>query len=704
MTGDLVKIWDQRPVTDGGSGDDSDILGLQDELEAGEHHIAALEEQVSSLRAEMAALIDKDRVEQLETGLENYKQAKWAADLEIIELRTLLRDTEHQVDQIRQSPEYRLGRIIVEATQSRRALLMLGVRLVKFYLDIRVQEKKTSSGRLPELAPDAGSAKHAHDIRLVREMVLSSGAAAAASWVRRRMFKPALAARLLVEIAKACRETDLSMAVTLATDALALDQTEHRVRWVALLLAQSGAVTESAQLMQRAIRAGAPLSGAEKRVADEIFALERFLKTAPDLPASRARIANPRRILLIGRQSIPYHWSMATLRLQALALAIRASGREAIVATLPGYPLSDGGRGDRGVVTVVDGVPYHTLPPVAAPIEIVDAFMPDAVRALTDFARDQRIDAIQVDSGLLTGFVGLKVGRALGAPVIFDVAGDEVFPVPTGMRCDETERFKLSRALQSTLIAAADGIVVHAPMATDLIPEFTAGPVATIFDPSPAAEDSPTVRRRSNPLRDHAALRGRMVVGFLGEAAPCYDLHLLSDVVANLTAEQPMATDVALLVAGAARRIENIRERSVSRGNGDRVVLIRRPATQELAGVYGAMDIFLAPLAEREGVPSRAPIEILMALSHGLAVVAPDLPLTRLWTAAGLPIVLARGAGVAALSDAVRNILIDPVVRAAISNRSHVWSVRNSARRLAASALDRLYDSGHDARAGALVG
>jgi glycosyltransferase involved in cell wall biosynthesis len=700
-----AKVCDGRSLSDEAQAGDADVLGLQDELEANEQQIAALEAQVGALRAELAARIDKDRLERREEGLVSYKQAKWDSDLEIIELRTLLRDTEHQVDQIRQSVEFRLGRVIVEASQSRRAFFMVGFRLLKVYLEVRAQERKTSSGRLPDLAPDAGSAKHAHAIRLVREMVLNSGPASAASWVRRRMFKPSLAARLLVEIAKACRETDMPMAVGLASEALALDQTEHRVRWVALLLAQSGAVTESAQLMRRAIRAGSPLSGAERRFADEIFALERLLKNPPDPPrASRRPTGTPRRILLIARQSVPYHWSMATLRLHAMALAIRASGREVVVATLPGYPLSDGARSDRSAVAMIDGVPYHTLPPVGAAIDVIDAFIPASIPPLVAFARKHGVQAVHTDSGIVTAYVGLAVARALDVPAVLDVAGDEAFAAPTGMRCDDTERFKLSRAVQARLVAAADALVVHAPMTADLAPAGAAPPSVTIFDPGPVLDESHPARRLPNPVREHAALRGRMVLGFLGEPVPGYDFYLLPDVLLRILSDPAAGIDPALLVAGVGRRIENIRERAVARGHGDRVVVMRRPAMTELAGIYSAMDVFVAPLAEREGLPARAPMEILMALSHGLAVVAPDLKLTRNWAAAGLPIVLAQGGSVDSLADAVANILRDPVGRAAIANRAHVWSVKNTARRIASAALDRIYQFDEDVRPSALVG
>jgi glycosyltransferase involved in cell wall biosynthesis len=80
-----------------------------------------------------------------------------------------------------------------------------------------------------------------------------------------------------------------------------------------------------------------------------------------------------------------------------------------------------------------------------------------------------------------------------------------------------------------------------------------------------------------------------------------------------------------------------------------------------------------------------------MALSHGLPVITPDLPLTRTWASAGLPIVLARGSGGEALAEAICDIARDPAGQAAVSNRAHVWSLRNSARRAVSAAIDRLY-------------
>jgi hypothetical protein len=668
------------------------ISELLSDIEVKSARIAALEELVAELQGRVAMSPSPSRLERLEEELNSYKSAKRSSDLEIIETRTLLRDAEKQIERSKRTFAYRLGQALIDGFGSPGRAVKLPFVLLALQREAR-QQAKLANGSAPASTSGLRPADEVRELALVREKVAGLGAKGAASWVRRRALSARLAARLLVEIAKEVQGTNVALAVELAMEAVRLDSSENRVKQLALALLEAGEVTRPAELMRAAIRAGSQLTGTDQRMVEETFALERILKDPPPLPRASARPAREiRRILLVAGQCLPHHWSTSTLRLHTMALAIQATAREAVVAMFPAQPRREMDQSGDAKPRLIDGVPYYTLPAVATTSDLTDSFIAEMTPHLAAFARRHEIDAVQAISGIVSGYLTVNVGRSLGLPVILGFEGDEFLPRAQGGRGDaESERARMTRALQSQLLGAAEGRILHLPLPQSFEGLRSTGVQCELFDHLPSPSDHALeLANRVAALRKTPALVGRAVLGFVGEASVDYDLDILAKVLADLSLPTERACNAGLLLAGVGRRVDSVRAAAAARGQENRVLLVRRPAYGELASLLGAIDVFVAPLSGRASL-MRVPLEINIALAQELPVVAPDLPAAREWLQAGLPIVIAEGVDAAALARAASQLVNDQSRRADCAAAARSWSLRNAAPSIVGAALDKLY-------------
>lgn len=625
-----------------------------------------------------------DRLSQLEAELAAYKRAKRLADLEIVELRAHLREAE----QLRQSFYYRLGRVVVELFTTIRGFTLFWPRLFAVLRD-ELKAGRSRRGKHATVARERRPADFAFEVDAVRGNIVALGPAGAAQWVRDRQLPPRLAARLLIEIARTARQTDIPLAVELAAEVVRLDRSEHRVKWLAMVLAEAGVVTEAAQLMRDIVAAGGQLTGIEQRAAGELNRLERLLKTPPALSPRRSspgRPAKSRRVLLVAEQALPLRWSIAAVRLHAIALAIRMTGRDVVVAVLPIDTAARRMEAGAHVRHSVDGIWYYELPgDHAAPA------LEESVVTLERFAADQGVDLIETELSLIPANAGLEVGRRLGLPVVLDDLGDELFPAPQGMRACETERAVLTRQQQRRLAGEADAWVRWLPAPADAI--GFAGHASLEHYGAVIAQEPESAKGASGriPLRDDPRLAARRVVGFFGEASPRYDFDVLAALPVRLAAGHAEVSQPALLIAGLGRTLERLQTRAADEGFQDRFKFVRAPSYWDIPAILAAMDIFVAPLRDDPTMLVTPPFEIVQALAFGLPVVAPATAEALRWADAGVPLELAAGCQTNDVADTVAALLADPVRLMRASERVRSWAERHASPEGVAGRLDGLY-------------
>lgn len=602
--------------------------------------------------AEAAQL--RTRIRQLEQELIAAKRSKRAADIELVKLRSHL----HELDQkpgIDISGYYRLGRILVEAATSFGGLLHLAPDLYKLARD----EWRARPRPVANAVSGAFGRKPARDGSMISQVHVrarTAGHEAAACWVLELgRTSPKLKARLLMEIARFCRATNITAAIGLARQAVKFDSTAAHMQWLAFALHDAGWVTEPAQLIRQLREQKKPAIGVQAGLAARILTREELLNAKAGLPAKLPPAASGDHVFLLAADILPLRWSLSACRFHLLALALQAQGRQVIVACLS---RAGSAQPRPGHVYETEGVRYAVLGDSGG-TPVLHWLNDEAQAHPAEALGEMNIGSIIASSQLAVLGKAMKLTQYLGCRLVIDDEGDEAFAAMAGIAARETEFVQLTRQRKQDFCAAAHGVTSP----------WRLMPVDGI-------------RRTGNPnLRDQSILHGRQVIGFIGGPAPEYDFVLLLEAFQHAAVSIGIPGKPALLMAGVGRFLDLVEERLVELGWDHDVLVLHRPRTADLAKIYSSMDLFLAPTIDNAGVLDRPPIEVILALRFGVPVVAGDSAAARQWKAAGLPIVIAGPADAKSLGSTARRLLTTPQPMADVQRQIAAWNAGHAAGR-----------------------
>lgn len=559
------------------------------------------------------------RLEQLEDELRILRTAKHNADLEIIELQMLLRSTQGKLQSVRDTLTYRVGKIFVDGFGSWRGFVRFVPNIYRFLANhIAASFKPQSTQTRDNAASLRGTSDQVRAISEALAQMKAHGPKQAAEWARSANFEPALLARVLLEIARLVRKSDVNMAIALAKEGVALAPSEQRIKWLAFALADAGAIKEPAELLRGVIEAGVPLNGTETRKADELFALAR-LASRPLLTATHGRTlsARPewRRALVVSSRSLPHHWTAATMRIHALALAAKEAGWQADIVTLPGYPGKEWGEHQiKYGATKVAGITYHRLPPAAASQHMIDLYISEASEAVARLAVETRSCVIHLPSEFVGAYVGALAARAAGIPCVYDYS-ERVPELPRHTsEIQGSERFTLFDACEKTFARNAHAVIARTSGLRDalLATGIDSDRVRLIHDCVPLLTSQ---KQKPAAVTPPPALANRFVLGFIGEASEQVDLDMLPEVLARVVRA---GVDASLLVVGVGRRFEALQARAKHLGVSDRMAVLGRPRLENIHAWYSLIDLVLLPYRAEV---QRAPFELMEAVAHGACTV-----------------------------------------------------------------------------------
>lgn len=160
------------------------------------------------------------------------------------------------------------------------------------------------------------------------------------------------------------------------------------------------------------------------------------------------------------------------------------------------------------------------------------------------------------------------------------------------------------------------------------------------------------------PLEDDrlpAALRGRLLLGFVGYVRAWHGLPQVVD----LLAKDPALADAGLLIVGDGPGTTDLLARARALGVEARVHVAGLVERDALAAYISAFDIALQP----EVTPYASPLKLFEYMALRRAIVAPDAPNIREILTHGENAFLFEPNNSASFADAVRALAVDPQLR-----------------------------------------
>jgi PEP-CTERM/exosortase A-associated glycosyltransferase len=333
-----------------------------------------------------------------------------------------------------------------------------------------------------------------------------------------------------------------------------------------------------------------------------------------------------------------------------------------------------------------EGFEFLRTPYTAGLLAKLPALWPlDQMRAtearLMQLARELEPDILHAHSPVLDAWPAIRVGRALGIPVVYEVrALWEDAAVDHGTATSESLRYRASRALETRALRQVDAITTICDgLRRDILKRGIPVDKVTVIPNAVDIEKFPVLQGVDAELERALGLGGCDVVGFCGSFYGYEGLDLLIDALPQIAASRPATK---LLLVGGGPQDAALRAQAQARGVADRVVFTGRVPNAEVNRYYSLIDVLAFPRHSMRLTELVTPLKPLEAMAQGRVLVASDVGGHRELIENGRTGLLFAAGDVRALAQAVLRLLGDASLRdrLATGGRRFVESERTWAR------------------------
>ncbi len=276
-----------------------------------------------------------------------------------------------------------------------------------------------------------------------------------------------------------------------------------------------------------------------------------------------------------------------------------------------------------------DGLHFYRTPRPAGWLARLPGGDPFAVmRAietrLLGLARELRPDVLHAHSPVLNAVPAIRVGRALGIPVVYEIrAFWEDAAVDHGTTRENSLRYKFTRALETWAVRNADAVtVICEGLRNDLVERGIAPGKITVI-PNAVDIDKFAVGGKPDPaLKLKLGLGHSRVLGFIGSFYAYEGLDLL---IAALPAILKHMPDVKVLLVGGGPQDAALKQQVLALDLKDRVVFTGRVPHAEVNRYYDLIDVLVYARHPMRLTELVTPLKPLEAMAQGRLMVASDV-------------------------------------------------------------------------------
>ncbi len=299
-------------------------------------------------------------------------------------------------------------------------------------------------------------------------------------------------------------------------------------------------------------------------------------------------------------------------------------------------------------------------------------------KRLYQIAKMSSPDILHAHSPSLNAIAALRVGRALGIPVVYeirafweDAASDHGTSVEGGVR------YRLTRALESHVLRRVDAVTtICEGLRTDIRARGIPGKKITVI-PNAVDIDNFGTQAVPDPQLAHTlGLAGHPVAGFIGSF---YDYEGLTLLLQALPQMQERLPQLRLLLVGGGPQEQQLKALAARLGINDSVVFAGRVPHQNIANYYALIDVLVYPRRQMRLTDLVTPLKPLEAMAQGRLVAASDVGGHRELIRDGETGILFKADDVDALAQALLGLFLHPETWPALrlAARAYVESERN---------------------------
>ena len=325
------------------------------------------------------------------------------------------------------------------------------------------------------------------------------------------------------------------------------------------------------------------------------------------------------RVLHVLDHSLPLH-SGYTFRTRAILRAQQVSGIE--VRGITGLRhVAEGPDTEQA-----DGITFHRTrgtaggPPGMREWREIQ-LLADAIVAL---AQDWRPDVLHAHSPALCGKAAALAAKRLGLPLVYEIrAFWEDAAVSNGTGSEGNAKYRLTRALENNVVAAADAVVTICQGLKDDLVSRGVDPVKITLSPNgvdlalfgevPSADPA---------LARELGLGSGPVIGFIGSF---YDYEGIDDLIAAMPALIDRVPDARLLLVGGGPMEAALLAQAAVSPATEAIHFAGRVPHSEVERYYALMDVMAYPRKRSRLTDLVTPLKPLEAMAQRKLVAASDV-------------------------------------------------------------------------------
>lgn len=328
------------------------------------------------------------------------------------------------------------------------------------------------------------------------------------------------------------------------------------------------------------------------------------------------------RILHILDHSIPLH-SGYTFRSAAILREQRALGWETFHLTSEKQVNCD------VLEEEVDGLHFYRTPKHNGRLSRMPGLNPVAVmqslaHRLREVIAIVKPDILHAHSPVLTALPALRVGHALGLPVVYEVrAFWEDAAADHGTAKEGSMRYRLTRAMETYAFKHVDAVTtICEGLRSDIVARGIPSNKVTVIPNAVDIEKFSLGGEPDQQLKTQLGLNDVRVLGFIGSFYAYEGLDLLLAAFPKILAQAP---DVRILLVGGGPQEESLKRQAQALGIVDKVVFTGRVPHSEVNRYYDLVDVLVYPRHSMRLTELVTPLKPLEAMAQGRLFVASDV-------------------------------------------------------------------------------
>jgi len=328
------------------------------------------------------------------------------------------------------------------------------------------------------------------------------------------------------------------------------------------------------------------------------------------------------RILHILDHSIPLH-SGYTFRTAAILREQRALGWETFHLT------SEKQINCNVLEEEVDGLHFYRTPKHTGILSRVPGLNPAAVmqslaHRLREVIAIVKPDILHAHSPVLTALSALRVGHALGLPVVYEVrAFWEDAAADHGTAKEGSMRYRLTRAMETYAFNHVDAVTtICEGLRSDIVARGIPSAKVTVIPNAVDIEKFSLGGTLDEALKAQLGLADARVLGFIGSFYAYEGLDLLLTALPRILDQAP---DVRVLLVGGGPQDGALKQQARQLGIADKVVFAGRVPHSEVNRYYDLVDVLVYPRHSMRLTELVTPLKPLEAMAQGRLFVASDV-------------------------------------------------------------------------------